>query len=80
MCYLCRQDIREERYQHFCQHFRPIPGFPCNTCSKCELFAAADDDRLTRAAGTKAMDEYLRLHPELTRLNYKKELTCLFGS
>lgn len=78
MCYLCRQDIREEKYNHFCNHFRPIPGFPCNQCSKCELFAAPDDERITKEAGKKALEEYLRVHPELKKLNYRDEVEFLF--
>lgn len=37
MCYLCRCDVQDQQYEHFCQHFRPFGG-RCTQCSKCELF------------------------------------------
>jgi len=77
MCYLCRQDIREEKYTHFCQHPRE-PGAPCTECTRCDLFKAPDDEILTREAGQRAVAEYLRTHPEVARENYRKTVDFLF--
>ncbi|KAJ3287495.1 hypothetical protein HK104_008555 [Borealophlyctis nickersoniae] len=62
MCYICRKDIADEKYKHFCEHFRPIPG-PCRTCQKCDLYYVADDRATRRAAGLKAKEEWVRRHP-----------------
>ena len=51
MCYICRADITEELYTHFCQ----TPLCTHETCGKCKLFTdTVEDDRLAmRDAGAK---------------------------
>ncbi|KDE07096.1 hypothetical protein MVLG_02666 [Microbotryum lychnidis-dioicae p1A1 Lamole] len=50
-CYVCRQTIGDESYAHFCQHFRPLPGRPCNECRKCSLWdTSSDTDVAAKAA------------------------------
>ncbi|KAL1925586.1 uncharacterized protein VTP21DRAFT_469 [Calcarisporiella thermophila] len=64
MCYICRKNIRQEGYGHFCDHFRPIPGQKCNKCSKCDLYKVEDESKLVAEAAERARNEYLREHPE----------------
>ncbi|RPA87507.1 hypothetical protein BJ508DRAFT_410273 [Ascobolus immersus RN42] len=60
MCYVCRADIGTERYQHFCQHFRAIPGSQCTECDRCDLYAMEDEAAVIKAAAKKAEEEYFR--------------------
>jgi len=62
MCYLCRKDLREEKYQHFCQHFRVIRG-PCPQCKKCDLYKSEDDRKVVAIAAAKAKKKWLATHP-----------------
>lgn len=62
MCYICRADIRKEKYQHFCQHFRLIPGAPCTECEKCDLYAQEDETSAIKDAAQKAEEQYFREH------------------
>ncbi|CAG8522921.1 6090_t:CDS:2 [Funneliformis mosseae] len=64
MCYLCRKDLRQESYAHFCDHFRPIPGQKCKKCNKCDLYKTEDEEKVIREAATKARNEFLKSHPE----------------
>ena len=61
MCYVCRQGLGPveggEGYQHFCQHFRYEAG-RCRECEKCDLYRAADEDALVKAAGLEAEKEW----------------------
>ncbi|KAI8873245.1 hypothetical protein GQ42DRAFT_152926 [Ramicandelaber brevisporus] len=59
MCYLCRQDIKQESYQHYCQHFRETPGTKCTECAKCELYGTIDEDAQIRAAAEQAREEFM---------------------
>ncbi|KAF2805492.1 uncharacterized protein BDZ99DRAFT_106216 [Mytilinidion resinicola] len=43
MCYVCRADIREQSYAHFCQHFREQPGV-CKICERCDLYRTEDEE------------------------------------
>ena len=43
-----------EGYQHFCPHFRPVPGRPCTECQKCDLYRNEDEDMVVRKAGEEA--------------------------
>ncbi|KAJ3372857.1 hypothetical protein GGF31_001394 [Allomyces arbusculus] len=62
MCYVCRKGIRDEKYQHFCQHFRLVAG-KCQECDRCELYATEDEAKVRRAAGRRALDEWRVMHP-----------------
>jgi hypothetical protein len=44
MCYICRQDVQQQGYQHFCQHFRPLGG-ACKNCNKCGLYDKEDEEQ-----------------------------------
>ncbi|KII86479.1 hypothetical protein PLICRDRAFT_114762 [Plicaturopsis crispa FD-325 SS-3] len=57
MCYVCRADICDDAYAHFCQHFRPRGG-PCTECSACSLFEGEDEDAVIRAAKATAEEEW----------------------
>ncbi|KZV87039.1 hypothetical protein EXIGLDRAFT_211378 [Exidia glandulosa HHB12029] len=61
MCYLCRANLAEEGYRHFCQHFRPHAG-PCRQCQRCDLYGETDDDAAARAAGERAKKAYIAAH------------------
>lgn len=70
VCYICRRDVSEEKYEHFCQHFKDTPGMPCRTCTKCELFRETDaeDEELAQKAGQEACDEYVQKYPQVARM------------
>ncbi|EJD46990.1 hypothetical protein AURDEDRAFT_102856 [Auricularia subglabra TFB-10046 SS5] len=68
MCYLCRANLAEEGYKHFCQHFRPLgDGGPCRQCQRCHLYGELDDDMLARAAGKQAEKTYIAAHGDPTQ-------------
>ncbi|CAB4425721.1 unnamed protein product [Rhizophagus irregularis] len=69
MCYLCRKDLRQESYAHFCDHFRPIPGQKCKKCNKCDLYKTEDEEKVIKEAATKARNEFLKSHPEARGVN-----------
>jgi hypothetical protein len=69
MCHVCRKDIRQEKYNHFCQHFRAIAG-PCQQCSKCDLYRAQEDRDLALQAAKKASDEWRKRHPNANNLDF----------
>ncbi|CAJ0918098.1 19894_t:CDS:2 [Entrophospora sp. SA101] len=69
MCYLCRKDLRQESYAHFCDHFRPIPGQKCKKCNKCDLYKTEDEEKVVKEAAAKARAEYIKLHPEARDVN-----------
>jgi hypothetical protein len=50
MCYVCRQDVEQQGYQHFCQHFRPLGG-ACKTCNRCGLYDKEDEEQGILYAG-----------------------------
>ena len=60
MCYICRKDIGFERYTHFCQHFRIIPGTKCKYCDNCDLYQKEADDIIVRNAAVKAEKDWRR--------------------
>ncbi|KAK9325258.1 hypothetical protein V1517DRAFT_315180 [Lipomyces orientalis] len=60
MCYVCRKDIRDEGYQHFCEHFRPIPGRVCTECDKCDLYKVEDDSLAALRAAKEAEEQFIR--------------------
>ncbi|KHN95718.1 RING finger protein (Zin) [Metarhizium album ARSEF 1941] len=51
MCYVCRADLGDEGYRHFCDHFRP-DGDPraCTQCDRCNLWESEDVDAVLRQA------------------------------
>jgi hypothetical protein len=51
MCYVCRADLSDEGYRHFCDHFRPDGDpKPCTQCDKCNLWESEDIDAVLREA------------------------------
>ena len=57
LCYVCRMDIRKEGYQHFCKHFRQIPG-ACRECSKCDLYKIEPESLTLRKAAALAKSDF----------------------
>ncbi|KAK9460897.1 uncharacterized protein V1516DRAFT_674437 [Lipomyces oligophaga] len=60
MCYVCRKDIKQEGYQHFCDHFRAIPGSACTECDKCDLYKVEDESISIQRAAKEAEAEFIR--------------------
>ncbi|KAM4056677.1 IBR domain, a half RING-finger domain-containing protein [Hirsutella rhossiliensis] len=55
MCYVCRADLGDEGYRHFCDHFRPDGDpRPCRDCDRCNLWEAEDVDRVLDQARSEA--------------------------
>lgn len=55
MCYVCRADLTEEGYRHYCDHFRPQgDGRACKECDRCNLWETEDTDRVLKAAREEA--------------------------
>lgn len=55
MCYVCRADLGDEGYRHFCDHFRPDGDpRPCRECDRCNLWEAEDVDRVLDQARAEA--------------------------
>lgn len=55
MCYVCRADLGQDGYRHFCQHFRPEgDGSRCTECARCNLWEAEDTDAVLRQAREEA--------------------------
>ncbi|KAG6301942.1 hypothetical protein E4U45_003081 [Claviceps purpurea] len=51
MCYVCRADLSNEGYRHFCEHFRPDGDpSPCTQCDRCNLWESEDVDLVLREA------------------------------
>ncbi|KFH47111.1 E3 ubiquitin-protein ligase-like protein [Hapsidospora chrysogenum ATCC 11550] len=51
MCYVCRADLGDEGYRHFCDHFRPDGDpRPCTECDRCNLWESEDTDKILREA------------------------------
>lgn len=51
MCYVCRADLSDEGYRHFCDHFRPDGDpRPCKECDRCNLWESEDTDKILQAA------------------------------
>jgi hypothetical protein len=51
MCYVCRADLGDEGYRHFCDHFRPDGDpRPCKECDRCNLWESEDTDKILQAA------------------------------
>ncbi|RFU72402.1 hypothetical protein TARUN_9852 [Trichoderma arundinaceum] len=55
MCYVCRADLTEEGYRHFCDHFRPDGDpRPCLECERCNLWESEDVDQVLQEAREEA--------------------------
>lgn len=55
MCYVCRSDLSDEGYRHFCDHFRPDGDpRPCLECDRCNLWESEDTDRVLKEARDEA--------------------------
>lgn len=51
MCYVCRADLSDEGYRHFCDHFRPDGDpKPCTQCDRCNLWESEDIDSVLTEA------------------------------
>ncbi|KAI8613536.1 hypothetical protein BC830DRAFT_468503 [Chytriomyces sp. MP71] len=65
MCYVCRQDISGVGYQHFCNHFRIVPGTKCTECELCDLYVTQEDEGALEKVAKQAEREWRRRHPGL---------------
>ncbi|KAH7328072.1 hypothetical protein B0I35DRAFT_8009 [Stachybotrys elegans] len=55
MCYVCRSDLSDDGYRHFCDHFRPDGDpRPCTECDRCNLWESEDTERVLSAAREEA--------------------------
>ncbi|UKZ73681.1 hypothetical protein TrVFT333_001331 [Trichoderma virens FT-333] len=55
MCYVCRADLTEEGYRHFCDHFRPDGDpRPCLECDRCNLWESENVDQVLQEAREEA--------------------------
>jgi hypothetical protein len=55
MCYVCRSDLSDEGYRHFCEHFRPDGDpRPCKECDRCNLWESEDAEEVLQAAREEA--------------------------
>lgn len=55
MCYVCRADLCDEGYRHFCDHFRPDGDpHPCKECDRCNLWESEDTDSVLQQAREEA--------------------------
>ncbi|KNG52026.1 hypothetical protein DDE82_008654 [Stemphylium lycopersici] len=74
MCYVCRQGLAVEGYQHFCGHFRERPGQPCDECNKCDLYRVEDEDRVVKRAKDAAEAEWWAAQGESAKEGLQKEV------
>ncbi|KAF2847091.1 hypothetical protein T440DRAFT_471405 [Plenodomus tracheiphilus IPT5] len=74
MCYICRQGLKVEGYQHFCGHFRERPGMPCGECDKCDLYRVEDEERVVKRAKDRAEAEWWEQQGEGAREGLEKEV------
>lgn len=58
MCYVCREGLAKEGYNHFCQHFRERPGSKCSECDKCDLYRVEDEEIVVKRARERAESEW----------------------
>lgn len=58
MCYVCREGLAGVGYQHFCQHFRAVPGSKCTECDKCDLYRVEDEEIVIEKAKESAEKEW----------------------
>lgn len=58
MCYVCREGLAGVGYQHFCQHFRAVPGSRCAECDKCDLYRVEDEAVVVARAKERAEREW----------------------
>ena len=62
VCYTCGKDITQEGYQHFCNHFRVVPGSKCGECDDCELYDRYSQQELATQAGILAEENWRKEH------------------
>ncbi|KAL6711047.1 hypothetical protein ACN47E_006922 [Coniothyrium glycines] len=75
MCYICRQGLANEGYQHFCGHFRERPGQTCTECNKCDLYRVEDEERVVKRAKEMAEAEWWELQGDGARDGLEKEVS-----
>ncbi|KAF8525231.1 hypothetical protein BU17DRAFT_41922 [Hysterangium stoloniferum] len=76
MCYTCREDLRQIRYDHFCRHFRTLPGLPCNQCDSCNLYVQEDEQAVAKEAAQRAKREWatLKNKDDVNRVSNSQDL------
>ena len=78
MCYICRADVRTEKYNHFCPHFRPNAG-SCPECDRCDLYKEEDEERIIREAKQEAEKEWWEMEREKKLFKDPKRADQLLG-
>lgn len=62
MCYVCRADLSDDGYRHFCDHFRPDGDpRPCKECDRCNLWESEDTDKVLQDAREEAEHKWKAL-------------------
>ncbi len=79
MCYICRKDIGEESYRHFCDHFRDPDIESCTICNKCELYRVPDQEAAIREAARRAKCEWVT-RQSLQMAGIKINMDAMHGS
>ena len=74
MCYICRQGLASEGYQHFCGHFRERPGQSCSECNKCDLYRVEDEEKVMKRAKETAEREWWERQGEGAKNGLEKEV------
>ncbi|KAH7350251.1 hypothetical protein BKA66DRAFT_476622 [Pyrenochaeta sp. MPI-SDFR-AT-0127] len=74
MCYICRQGLAGEGYQHFCGHFRERPGQSCGECNKCDLYRVEDEDKVMKRAKERAEMEWWERQGQGAKQGLEKEV------
>ncbi len=74
MCYICRQGLAGEGYQHFCGHFRERPGQSCTECNKCDLYRVEDEEKVMKRARETAEREWWARQGEGAKGELEKEV------
>lgn len=79
MCYVCRSELGEDGYKHFCSHFRPQGHRDCTECDKCDLYHCEDDAVAAKRAAKCAELEWRAKQTRKEGLNtvVRKELAGL---
>ncbi|KAF1960506.1 hypothetical protein CC80DRAFT_258290 [Byssothecium circinans] len=75
MCYVCRQGLKDEGYGHFCQHFRAVPGKPCQECDKCDLYRVENEDKVVAKARKQAEQDWWAQQGDGGKVGLKNEIS-----
>lgn len=74
MCYVCREGLGTQGYNHFCQHFRALPGSACVECDKCDLYRTENDEIVVKRARERAEREWWEQQGDGAKGGLRKEV------